>query len=821
MKQKLLQTLSSGTLLLIAMMGGNVLNLFFNAYLGRILTLENYGLVTFTNSLWNMLFFILIAVGVTINHQTSFLIGQQAAAKAHAFMRNIRTRTIYYGLLASFLGVMLAPLLAPVFKVPDNFVFISLSLVISLQLYVVVTKAFLHGSFRFGQVAFLTILEPSSKLLLAYLLIQNNLSSYVYLSIPGSILIVAIATTLIDQISIGQLSEKNTHRFPFLFFAAAAITGFATNAFLQMDIMLAKYYLSPADAGRYALLSMIGKMLYFLGSLINTFTITLVARHLGSGRNPSSILLYVFWSTALSLSTAYLALIFFGPDLLPLLFGTRILEILPYINNYAVGITLYTLANVLVSYHLAAKRYLFPAVSLTSSLFLLTSTIFQHSDISQIANAVLYASSYHFFIILLLHFGTYQGKFILSNLLDLLDLFRFHQQPESTGLKVLILNWRDTKHQYAGGAEVYLHELAKRWVAQGVQVTQFCGNDGHAPRHDLIDGVQIIRRGGFYTVYLWAFIYYTFRLHKQYHVIIDTQNGIPFFTPLYAKEKIYCLMFHVHQEVFRTSLSPLLSWIARFLEEHLMRVVYRPIEFLTISDSSKTAIRELGLGTAGIHLIHPGIDLQSYTEAPKAWAPTVLSVGRLKDYKRIDLLIRAARIVRKEFPAFRLIIAGDGENKNELQELTEQLGLYANVVFKGKVTEAEKIKLYQQAWVFVNPSMMEGWGITSIEANACGTPIIASDVPGLRDSVAHQQSGLLITDQTPENFAQAIIELLSNTDLRQNMSTSAKDWAQNFSWDQSSQKSLQLIRELFENDNPPDFRYEHLQNWEGRIAYEQ
>src|SRR5262249_52931517 len=150
------------------------------------------------------------------------------------------------------------------------------------------------------------------------------------------------------------------------------------------------------------------------------------------------------------------------------------------------------------------------------------------------------------------------------------------------------------------------HELAKQWVAEGNEVTIFCGNDRKNARTEVIDGLNVIRRGGFYTVYLWAFIYYLTMFRGKYDVIIDCHNGIPFFTPMYASEPVFCLMPHVHQEVFTKYLIWPLSWIARFLEKDLMPAVYRNVRFITISQSSKNAISELGLGKAGIEIVQPG-----------------------------------------------------------------------------------------------------------------------------------------------------------------------------------------------------------------------
>ncbi len=382
---------------------------------------------------------------------------------------------------------------------------------------------------------------------------------------------------------------------------------------------------------------------------------------------------------------------------------------------------------------------------------------------------------------------------ILSNMIDLASVFSYvPKYKKGKGKKILIFNWRDTKHVFAGGAENYIHEMAKRWVLAGDHVTLFCGNDGHNPRNEVVDGVQVIRRGGFYFVYVWAFIYYALRLRGRYDLIIDCQNGIPFFTPLYSRENIVCLMFHVHQKVFMKTLPKHLAYIASNLERFMPRV-YRNTDFITISESSRKDMIELGFNAEKITVIHPGVDLKNMRPAVKAKAPTVLYLGRLKEYKSVHLFIEAAVKVRKQIPNAQFIIAGDGDERFNLIKLSKELGMHKEIKFLGKVTEEEKVDLYQKAWVFVNPSYMEGWGMTSIEANACGTPVVASDVPGLRDSVNNPETGFLFKYGDVAGMADKITEILMDDKKRKFMSEKSIQWAKTFDWSVSAKKGMRLI----------------------------
>ncbi len=394
-------------------------------------------------------------------------------------------------------------------------------------------------------------------------------------------------------------------------------------------------------------------------------------------------------------------------------------------------------------------------------------------------------------------------KFVIRIFVDFVGVFMplpqvsKNQKTEINSIKrkknILIFNWRDTKHKFAGGAEVYIHELAKRWVEKRHHVTLFCGNDGKSSRNEVIEGVQIVRRGGFYFVYLWAFLYYILRFKGRYDLIIDCENGIPFFTPLYVDEPVYFLIFHVHQEVFFLSLIKPAAQFAAFLEKKVMPWAYQNIPILTISKSSKKQIRNIGFHTNKIEIICPGVELEKLKPSEKYPSPLILYLGRLKPYKSVDVLIKAFTKVSKKIPYAKLVIAGDGESRHELKLLAKKLGIMNKIIFTGRISEERKIKLMQESWVLVNPSLMEGWGITTIEANACGTPVVASDVPGLRDSIKNPHTGLLVPYGNVNAFADKIVVLLKNEKIRNKMQRNCVEWASFFSWNNSVRKSIKIL----------------------------
>jgi glycosyltransferase involved in cell wall biosynthesis len=187
------------------------------------------------------------------------------------------------------------------------------------------------------------------------------------------------------------------------------------------------------------------------------------------------------------------------------------------------------------------------------------------------------------------------------------------------------------------------------------------------------------------------------------------------------------------------------------------------------------------------------VDLDFLKPGQKSPVPQVAYVGRLKEYKSVDVLINAFALVLAQLPEAKLVIAGDGDDTQRLKKEVAKLNIQKHVSFLGKVSAERKRQILQESWVCVNPSMMEGWGITVIEANACGTPVVASDVPGLRDSVHDRETGILVPHGRADLFAENIALLLKDSNLRRIISRYAFAWAQNFDWRRSSEEFIGAV----------------------------
>jgi glycosyltransferase involved in cell wall biosynthesis len=306
-------------------------------------------------------------------------------------------------------------------------------------------------------------------------------------------------------------------------------------------------------------------------------------------------------------------------------------------------------------------------------------------------------------------------------------------------VRILLYNWRDWQHPHAGGAEIYTHEVAEQWVQQGHEVVLFCGAAEGLPALDISQGVTIVRRGTRFTVYREARKFYEAEGVGKFDLVIDEINTRPFLTPTFVKDApVVALIHQVAREVWFHQFPFPANLAGRFYFERRWLKQYRDVPVVTVSESSRASLEQYGLHHAvtvpeGINLEHGQLP-----EAKKESAPTVLFCGRLTRNKRPHHAISAFNNLVRRIPEATMWVVGDGEMLPALRRRA-----HPNVSFLGRVSHDEKFELMAKAHVLVATSVREGWGLVVTEAASVGTPAIAYDVAGLRDSV-RASNGLLV-----------------------------------------------------------------------------
>lgn len=363
-------------------------------------------------------------------------------------------------------------------------------------------------------------------------------------------------------------------------------------------------------------------------------------------------------------------------------------------------------------------------------------------------------------------------------------------------MNILIFNWRDLKHSWAGGGEIYVFELAKRWVKMGHKVTVFCSQDPYNKLKDEeeYEGIKIIRKGGMFSLYLFAPYYYLKYLRGKTDFIIDVHNGVPFFSPLFSRAKKIAFVFHVHKKQFFYEFRFPLNYFGYIIEKYIFPLIYMNVKVVAISKTTKKELISMGFNKNNVEVVYCGINskkIKIKRVGKKFFTPTLLYLGRIKAYKRIDLLIDIFKDIVKFVPSAKLIIAGWGTEASGLVDKVMKSDLRRKIHVLGPVTETEKRDLLSRSWLFVNPSIGEGWSISVIEANFYGTPAVAFNVSGLSESIKHEHTGLLAKNK--EDMIEKIIKLLSNKKYLEKLSKNAKKWSGNFSWEKASNEILEIM----------------------------
>ena len=364
-------------------------------------------------------------------------------------------------------------------------------------------------------------------------------------------------------------------------------------------------------------------------------------------------------------------------------------------------------------------------------------------------------------------------------------------------MKVLAVNWRDMKNPEAGGAEVHLHEILSHLVRWGHEATQVSATFPGCGPEDEIDGVQIIRRGNWWNANfaILAFLRKHLAGHT-YDVILEDINKVPFYVPLVTKTPVIPVIPHLFGTTVFREADPVTALYVVAMESFIP-VLYRRCRFMVISQSTKDDLVRRGVDSDRIGVILCGLDHAVYRHLglERFRRPTIVHLGRLRKYKSAEVAIRAMAPIREALPEARLHIIGDGPHRRALEREVRRLRLGDAVEFKGFMERDKLIEFLNRAHLLLNPSPKEGWGLTVVEANACGVPVVASDRPGLRDSVRDGETGYLVPYGDVDAFAEKGLILLRDAGLWRRMSENAIERVRELTWERCSRQTEEFMRE--------------------------
>lgn len=362
---------------------------------------------------------------------------------------------------------------------------------------------------------------------------------------------------------------------------------------------------------------------------------------------------------------------------------------------------------------------------------------------------------------------------------------------------LLAINFRDPANPEAGGAELHLEQVLLDAVRRGWRVTWLVAGFPGGAAESEHKGMRVVRRGTW-----WNFNFVVpgvlareFSGADAPDLIVEDVNKAPCYTPWFTRVPVAVIVPHLFGTTVFREANPLVAAYVVALE-WLIPWAYRGCRFVAISESTRDDLVERGIEYDRITVVHCGLDHERYHHDPtvaKRREPTFTFVGRLRRYKGLDWVLRAWPSVLARVPEARLEIIGDGPYRAVLEAEVARRDLRWSVSFLGFMPSTEKVRLLQSSWAVLQPSPKEGWGLTVVEASACGTAVIASDAPGLRDSVRRDETGLLVPYDDTAALTEAIVRVAGDPRLRERFETAGIAWAARFRWDDCGRRTMDAL----------------------------
>ena len=352
-------------------------------------------------------------------------------------------------------------------------------------------------------------------------------------------------------------------------------------------------------------------------------------------------------------------------------------------------------------------------------------------------------------------------------------------------MRILILNERDPRHPKAGGAETHVHEVFRRLAARGHAVTELVSSFPGGAARDEIDAIRFERIAALPTYYPRAAARCARATRRgEFDVVVECLNKLPFLAPLYSARPVLGLCHHLFgATAFRQVAWPIAAAVVAV--ERAIPLAYRRAPIVAISESTRDDLVARGDRPAQVEVQVPGIRRPDAQPAPIARRePLVVYVGRLEAYKRIDLVLEAVAQLARAAPRrpARAARARRGARRGS-SAAPRRSGSATAWSSRASSPTPSATRGSRASRVCVCASHKEGFGLTVIEANAVGTPNVASDAPGLRDTVRHGETGFLVAEPDPARFAERIDALLGDDALAERMSRAALAWSQRFDWE--------------------------------------
>lgn len=368
-------------------------------------------------------------------------------------------------------------------------------------------------------------------------------------------------------------------------------------------------------------------------------------------------------------------------------------------------------------------------------------------------------------------------------------------------MKILWLTWKDRQNPLAGGAELVNEELGRRLAADGHKVTFVVGSFGRAKKEEVVDGYRVIRVGNWRTVSWHAFWHYRKHLCNWPDLVIDEINTLPFFACFYVKKPVILFVHQLARQVWFYQLPLLAAAVGYFLEPAYLWLL-RKNRVITVSQSTKQDLLRFGFNADKIKIISEGIaieparDLAQIKKYPK---PTILSLNLIRPMKRTHHIVRAFEIAKEKIKDLQLLVAGEavGGYGKKVLKMIARSSHHSSIEYLGRVSEETKIEILQKSHLVCIASVKEGWSLVVTEAASQGTPAVAYNIDGVRDSIKNNQTGILCGKNTPQNLAKNIVSLLHDREYYRRLQYRGWQLSRKVNFEKSYRQFVRLVKNKY------------------------
>jgi len=775
--------------------GAGLLGFVFQSTASHRLAAPEYGDTFAILTLVALLGFPAAAIALLVARQTSQSRAAGNLTLSASLLQATNRISLIVGLVLTSVLWVMSPRIAQLVGIPSELLIVGVAgLPSALALPVLLGE--LQGSQRFADYSLLSISQAALKVIAAL-----TLSSW--FGALGVVAGVTLASTAVYFVALARLRSRLTVSVKAFDWTTIADNLFilvpstvALGVLLSADVLIVKLTFPKEIAGQFAAIAAVGRAIFWGASGVSAVLFPKIVfrqaqRQSGYGLVAVSLLLVA----AGGLGSMIILLPLSAP-ILTTFAGPQYVALAGLLPLYAVGMTLLGGISVLVATHQSRAHHAFLAILLPLAVIEPLLLFAFHASLVGVI-VVVDASMASGFVALAIIYVTQEARDGTAGAASVYvanEQFKWTVEASPSGLegafkgralRILILSWRCPSNPRAGGAEAYTFQLARRLVAAGHSVEWFCASFPNALEHEVLDGIRIVRAGGPWSVYIHAFWRYRRALRDRFDAVIDEVNAVPFFTPLWAEIPSYMLIFQVERDVWWYQAPFPINAIGYAAEPLYMRG-YRKTPTFTISASTQADLREMG-HTGPITLIPVGAVDTVSSGRGKRDTPTFAYVGRLVPSKRVEHILEAIAHYRGATGTGELWLIGSGrENyRKSLERMAERRGIREHVTFWGRLTEEEKNTRVAESHALLMTSIREGWGLVVTEANVCGTPAIVYDVPGLRDAVQHDSTGLVVPPN-PLSLCYGMLRLTIDRELYARLSDAARQWSQTLSYERAA-----------------------------------